>query len=199
MNRAFTAGPECPDGVKIATHGNLENGLAPKTGSTRGNRAQEGGFSGGSGRFEAVSYMIRRGRFAGQIPCQLDAASGEALRFVFSTRCERIGTLKAALPYLLPQRVALLADPDGVLAQLRAEGLFDEQDRLEGRNVYIIIYTPEPPADALAGHVERLVNLLAVRTTEHHVARAVRFQLDPQVLRLDQALQILQEFLVLLR
>ena len=56
--------------------------------------------------------------------------------------------------------LTLLAD--SVLAQFRPEGLLDEQDRLEGRDVDFIEQPTESPADALASYPEGLVNLLPI-------------------------------------
>lgn len=97
----------------------------------------------------------------------------------FSTRHERIGTLEATLTNSLPQRVALLADADGVLTQAGAERLLDEQDGLETGDVNLVEQPPEAPTDTLTRHSKAPVDRLAVRAAQHHVAGPVRLQLDP--------------------
>ncbi len=115
-----------------------------------------------------------------------------------STRGGQLSCLEAGFRHLLSQRVALAADADRVIPQLRAEVLLDKQDGLEGRYIYIIIYAPEAPADALASHVEGPINSLTVCSPQHHGTGLIRLQLDPQILRFHQHLQTLQECLVLL-
>jgi hypothetical protein len=59
--------------------------------------------------------------------------AGRLLRL--STVNERIGTLKARFAEALPQLVPLFADADGVVAELRPEGVFNKCDRLKRRDV----------------------------------------------------------------
>ena len=117
---------------------------------------------------------------------------------MFSTVGQRSGTFEAAAAQALAERVPLLADPDGVLAQLGPERLFYMQDALEGTNINVVHESLEAPADALPAHAERLVDLLAVRAAEHHVARLARAQLDPELTRFHQLLQLFQKLRVLL-
>ena len=120
------------------------------------------------------------------------------LSFVLSTRFKRISDFAAVSRGLLPQRVALLADPDCVLAKLRAEGLFDEEDRFECGDIHVIEHASEPPPNALATDAEGPVDPLTVGPLENHVAGTIRSQLNLQVLRLRQSPQSLQERAVLL-
>lgn len=194
----FAAGPGEVTDVKIGSHRRPQTGLAPKTWPIRVDRVREGTLTAGSGYGDGLSVCSRQARFDWHIPCQFDVPSNGSLIPALPTSVQRIGRLEAVSGDLLPQRVALPADPDRVVAELRTEGPLDEQDGLEGGDVDIIIYTSEPPADALTSRAVGLVDLLTVRALEHHVAGAVRSQLDPQVLRLHQPLQDLQEHAVLL-
>jgi len=56
----------------------------------------------------------------------------------------------------------------------------------------------EPPPNALPRHAKGLVDLLAIGSLENHVAGPAGLQFNPQVLRLHQLSQVLQECLVLL-
>lgn len=140
----------------------------------------------------------RRGGLGGQFPLQFEVACFGRLFGGLSSSDQRIGALDAVFAPLLPFAVALFTDVDGVVTQFRAERLLYEQDRLEGRDVHLAENPMEAPADALPAHAKGLVNFFAVRTLEHQVAWPTRPQLDPQVLRVHQALQGLQELLVLL-
>lgn len=109
-----------------------------------------------------------------------------------------IGALEAACCYLLPEGIALSADADGVLSQLRAEDSLDKQYGLERRDVDIVEEAPEPPAYALACHAESAVDVLAVRPPQDHPAWIAGPQFHPQFTRLQHLLQCFQKFLVLL-
>lgn len=95
--------------------------------------------------------------------------------------------------------VPLLADLYRVLAELWAEGSLDEQDSLESRHVDVVEEPPEPPSHALSRLMESSMDLVAVVPSQDHVAWAVKPQLHPEVLRIHQPTQRLEELLVFLR
>ena len=99
---------------------------------------------------------------------------------------------------LLAEPVPLLADPDRMVTQLRAEHLLQKQYGLECLHIDMVEQPVEPPSDTLTGHAKGPVDLLPISPFQDHVARFSMLQLDPQVLRLDQALQVLQKCLVFL-
>ena len=107
-------------------------------------------------------------------------------------------SLKTLLHGLLSYPVPLLADFDGMVAKFSTKDLFQKQDGLEGLYVDLVEQPLETPADPLAGHAERLVNLLPIGPFQHHVAGLSRRQLDPKVFRLHQGFQVLQKGLVFL-
>ena len=109
-----------------------------------------------------------------------------------------MGVLKTMLHSLLAEPVPLLADLNGVLAKLGTEDFLQKQNGLEGLHVDMIEQPVEAPPDTLAGHAKRAVDLLSIGSLQDHVAGLSRLQLDPEVLRLHQGLQVLQEGLVLL-
>ena len=111
---------------------------------------------------------------------------------------QRARAFKLASQRLLPQRVPLLADSDRMFAELSAECALYEKQSFERGNVDIIMYTPEPPADRLARHAERPINLVSIGATKDHVAGVSGLEFNPQVLRLHQPLQGLQELRILL-
>lgn len=104
-----------------------------------------------------------------------------------------------AAGYLTPQRVALLADSNRMVPQLRAERRLDKQDRFERVHVCAVEQALEPPAYALARHAEHPMYLFAVRPAQNHVAGSARDELHPELMRFRQLPQFLQKLLVLFR
>ena len=90
------------------------------------------------------------------------------------------------------------AYPYRIVPQLGAEGLFDEHDGLEGPHIRVAKQMVKPPPYSLPGYAEGLVDVLSVGSFEDHAAWLTRLELHPQVFRLHQPLQSLQEDLVLL-
>jgi len=100
-------------------------------------------------------------------------------RIVLASASYRARTFKFASHRLLPQSISLLANPDRVFAKLGAEdGLYVKQG-LERGDIDIIMYTPEPPSHALAGHAKRPINLVSVGTAQDHVTRFAGSELNP--------------------
>ena len=80
-----------------------------------------------------------------------------------------------------------------LLPEASAEvALYAVQDFV-GLHIDLIEEPLEPPPDTLASHVKGLVDLLAVGALEDHITGPTRLQLDPQVLRVHQLPQLLQE------
>lgn len=126
------------------------------------------------------------------MPCQFNWLRNVVLRSGFSTG----GRLKQGFMGFdpaLPKLVTLAADLDGMLAQLGAKGRFDEEDGLEGRDVHLVEDALKAPAHALATLTEGGVHGSAVRATQHHPAGPGGAQINLEIPRLHEALQLAQE------
>ena len=109
-----------------------------------------------------------------------------------------MGVLETMRHGILVDPVSLSADLNGVLAKLGTEDFLQKQNGLERLHVDMIEQPVEAPPDTLAGHAKRAVDLFPIGSLQDHVAGLSRLQFHPEVLRLHQDLQVLQEGLVLL-
>ena len=108
------------------------------------------------------------------------------------------GISKSVCHNLPPHLIPLPAYPHRILPQLRPEGLLDHQNRLECLHVHLAEEPVKSPPNSLSRHPKRFMNLLAIGALENHVAGPTRLQFHPQIFRIHQDLEILQECFVFL-
>ena len=93
-----------------------------------------------------------------------------------------LGAHKTSMHSFFAEGIAFLADADGIVSQVSAEGFLDDEDRTERLDIDILKNAQKSPADALARHAKRFVDLFPIRAAQHHSAWVIRLQLDPEVL-----------------
>jgi len=98
----------------------------------------------------------------------------------------------------LHQFVTFPTNPHRIIPQLRTKGLFYHQNRFKRLHIDLTKQPLEPPPHPLPCRAKGFVNLLTICPLKNHITWPIRLQFYPQILRLHQLLQILQECLVFL-